>query len=144
MPGGPPVPKRLDRTTLEKLAVAPGGAFAGGEAAGAVSAPTNDNELTQTPGPGTYDGGAWRKKNAPAFSFGTGAQRPAAATRANRVPGPGHYKLGSSTGENTAVTMRKGPSISFGTGKIGGGPRPPDIPGATRHVIWNPSLRFVL
>lgn len=129
MPGMPPVPKRLDRSTLEKLSVAPGGAFAGGDMVGALEMPGKDEELGQTPGPGAYDNGFWRKQNPPAFSFGTGSQRPAGNTRATRVPGPGHYKLGTTTGTQTAVILRKSPAVGFGTAKLGAGYRGPEVPG---------------
>jgi hypothetical protein len=78
-----------------------------------------DNELEATPGPGHYDGQSWRKKRPPAYSFGTTAQRPAASTRATRVPGPGKYKVGDTTGDSTVLTLRKAPAFGFGTAKIG-------------------------
>jgi hypothetical protein len=94
-----------------------------------------DAELLATPGPGSYDGQSWRKKQTPAFSFGTSAQRPAASTRASRVPGPGKYKPAQTTGQATAPTMRKGPAFGFGTAKLGGNLPASDVPGPGSYVV---------
>ena len=117
LPGEVPVPKRMDRNMLEKLNSSIGSGLSGVEVSQAV--PTKDMELEATPGPGQYDNVSWIKKRPPAYSFGTSAQRPMPTTRANRVPGPGQYKLCETTGEKTAPTHRKGPSYGFGTAKLG-------------------------
>lgn len=134
LPGDAPVPKRLDRSTVEKLNATPGSALT----ADLFDNPlplVKDAELTATPGPGQYDGEAWKKKRPPAFSFGTSAQRPAASTRASRVPGPGKYKPAQTTGQKTALTMRKGPAFGFGTAKLGGNLPASDGPGPGSYVI---------
>jgi hypothetical protein len=134
LPGDAPVPKRLDRKTMEKLNSTPGSALT----ADLFDAPqplVKDAELSATPGPGHYDGEAWKKKRPPAFSFGTSAQRPAASTRASRVPGPGKYKPAQTTGQKTALTLRKGPAFGFGTAKLGGNLPASDVPGPGSYVI---------
>ena len=131
LPGDAPVPKRLDRTTIERLNATGASEVLGGESKPLVK----DAELMATPGPGSYDEHSWRKKREPAFSFGTSAQRPAASTRASRVPGPGKYRPAQTLGQNTALTMAKGPAVGFGTAKIGGGIAPTDVPGPGSYVI---------
>ena len=120
LPGEAHVPKRLDRSTLQKLNSTMGSQAGGlGDVSSHDSGDFKDNELEATPGPGHYDGQSWRKKRPPAYSFGTTAQRPAASTRATRVPGPGKYKVGDTTGDSTVLTLRKAPAFGFGTAKIG-------------------------
>lgn len=134
LPGDAPVPKRLDRKTIEKLNSTPGSALTADlftQQGGLVK----DAELTATPGPGHYDGEAWKKKRPPAYSFGTSAQRPANSTRASRVPGPGKYKPAATTGQSTAPTHRKGPAFGFGTAKLGGNMPASDVPGPGSYLI---------
>uniref|UniRef100_A0A7S0W906 Outer dense fiber protein 3 n=1 Tax=Hemiselmis tepida TaxID=464990 RepID=A0A7S0W906_9CRYP len=137
LPGDPHVPKRLDRATLEKLNSTHGSHAAGmGQATGQTQEGAHDPELEATPGPGHYDGQSWRKKKPPAYSFGTTAQRPSASTRATRVPGPGKYKPGETTGDATMPTLRKNPAFGFGTARGGsfGRSTADDSPGPGSYV----------
>ena len=134
LPGDAPVQKRMDRSTLEKLSSVPGSAITE-DLFNAPQTLVKDKSLTATPGPGDYDGEAWKKKRPPAFSFGTSAQRPAPTMNATRVPGPGNYKPAQTTGQKTAVTMRKGPAFGFGTAKLGGNLPSSDTPGPGSYVI---------
>jgi len=134
LPGDAPVPKRLDRSTIEKLNSTPGSALTA-DLFSQPAALVKDAELTATPGPGHYDGEAWKKKRVPAYSFGTSAQRPSPTTRATRVPGPGKYKPAQTTGQDTALTLRKGPAFGFGTAKLGGNLPASDVPGPGSYVI---------
>ena len=134
LPGDPPVPKRLARDIVEKLNSTPGNALSTDLFDQPLTL-VKDVELTATPGPGHYDGQSWKKKRQPEFSFGTSAQRPAASTRATRVPGPGQYKPAGTTGKQTAPTMRKGPVYGFGTAKLGGSLSVSDVPGPGSYLI---------
>mmetsp|Transcript_54957 Transcript_54957/g.112228 ORF Transcript_54957/g.112228 Transcript_54957/m.112228 type:complete len:283 (-) Transcript_54957:237-1085(-) len=134
LPGEIPVPKRLDRSTLEKLNSSGASALAGLGDFSNISQPGQDDELGVTPGPGQYDGNAWKKKRPPAFSFGTSAQR-ATGTRAAMVPGPGQYKRVETTGGRTSMTLRKGPAFGFGTAKLGGLNRDKDVPGPGSYPL---------
>ena len=136
LPGDAPVPKRLDRTTIERLNATGASEVLGGESKPLVK----DAELMATPGPGSYDEHSWRKKREPAFSFGTSSQRPAASTRASRVPGPGKYRPAQTLGQSTALTMAKGPAVGFGTAKIGGGIAPIGSEGMGASAL-RPSVR---
>lgn len=134
LPGDAPVPKRLDRSTIEKLNSTPGSALTT-DLFSQPAAMVKDAELTATPGPGHYDGEAWKKKRPPAYSFGTSAQRPSVSTRASRVPGPGKYKPAQTTGQSTSLTLRKGPAFGFGTAKLGGNLPASDVPGPGSYLI---------
>jgi hypothetical protein len=134
LPGDAPVPKRLDRQTMEKLQTTMGNTTMG-DRTGATENAGHDAELEATPGPGQYDGQSWRKKRPPAFSFGTSAQRPSASTRATRVPGPGKYKPGETTGDSTMLTLKKNPAFRFGTARSGTLLNPSDTPGPGSYVF---------
>lgn len=129
------MPKRLDRSTMEKLNQSGASGFGGGLGdSGMGDLPAKDDELGVTPGPGQYDGNAWKNKRPPAFSFGTQAQR-AGGTRAAMVPGPGQYKLAQTTGPRTSLTLRKGPMFGFGTAKLGGLASNKDVPGPGAYAL---------
>lgn len=136
LPGDAPVLKRLDRTTLDKLNTTMGSHAAnmGDRSGNADQHGNHDAELEATPGPGQYDGQSWRKKRPPAYSFGTSAQRPSASTRATRVPGPGKYKQGETTGDGTMLTLKKNPAFGFGTARSGTLLNPSDTPGPGSYV----------
>mmetsp|Transcript_2784 Transcript_2784/g.6664 ORF Transcript_2784/g.6664 Transcript_2784/m.6664 type:complete len:283 (-) Transcript_2784:192-1040(-) len=114
LPGDAPVAKRLDRSAMDSL----NGTTTSMNLLEKPEMNTSkDQEIITTPGPGEYDNFSWKNKRPPAFSFGTSAQRAGPSMSASKIPGPGQYKLGQTTGPRTSLTLRRGPSISFGASR---------------------------
>lgn len=124
--GAPAVPRRLNPELQQRMARSSVGARFGDNTKNNVThALAQLKELGQAPGPGAYDTTSYRKRNVTGVTIPKGPQRPVPSSRSVKAPGPGHYGMATTVGENCMATIRKGCSVTFGVSRSNKRPNDP-------------------